>query len=182
MSLCDEIVKRFSESDRPELQKRVAGALNSKAWTIYLRRDFSRVDEAIQLASKAIALLSQNAIHHTLASLFGMTSRWEEAFAQTGFFLNDEEMLKNFPEDIISFIVEAVADGQAERALQAMEGTKAESIMEPLLVALKMLTNTPFRAPQEVIEVANDVVKRIEERAKELKKEGVKLKASFWRR
>ena len=36
--------------------------------------------------------------------------------------------------------------------------------MEPLIVGLQMLTGEEYNAPQEVVEVAKDVVKRIEEK------------------
>jgi tetratricopeptide (TPR) repeat protein len=173
ISLYDEVVKRFGESDRPELQEKVAGALNSRAWIACLKRDFSIIEGAIQDATRAIGLSPSNIIRHTFACLLGMASRWEEAFEQAKSFVDDDDILKNYPQDVINFFVEAAAAGQAEGALHTIKDTKAESAMEPLSVALKILTNIPFRAPQEVIEVAKDVVKKIEKRAKELKEEKV---------
>jgi hypothetical protein len=38
--------------------------------------------------------------------------------------------------------------------------------MEPLIVALRMLTGEDYNAPLEVVEVAKDVLKRIEEKKK----------------
>lgn len=94
--------------------------------------------------------------------------RWEEAFAHVRVFADDDNLLKDYPEDILGLFVEAAAAGQAKGALRALGGTKAEKEMEPLVVALKMLADSPFRAPTEVVEVAKDVVKKIQERAKAL--------------
>jgi tetratricopeptide (TPR) repeat protein len=164
----DEVVSRFGKGDDPAVREEVARALNQKAWTVYERKDFSSVHQAIQDASKAVEMSPRNQFRHTLACLLGMVSRWEDAFAQARSFADDNILLKECPEDIIGFFVEAAAAGQAQGALGALGGTKAEEEMEPFVVALKMLTDTPVRAPAEVVEVAKDVMKRIQEQAKAL--------------
>jgi tetratricopeptide (TPR) repeat protein len=168
----DEVLGRFGESDRPALREQVARALNGKAWITYERRDFSKTQQAIQDAKKAVEISPQNSFYlHTLACLLGMVSLWGEAFGQAVFFANDDYLLKHGPEDIMEFFIEAAAGDQAQGALRVLEETKAGKEMEPLVVALKMLTDTTFRAPAEVVEVANDVVKKIQERAKALEQE-----------
>ncbi len=164
----DEVLIRFGKSDDPAVREQVAMALNQKAWTVYERKDFSNVHQAIEDATKAVEMSPKIHIRHTLACLLGMVSRWEEAFAQARFFVNDNKHLKDYPEDILDFFVEAAAAGEVQGALLALVGTNAEKEMEPLVVALKMLIDIPFRAPAEVAEVAKDVVKRIQERAKVL--------------
>jgi tetratricopeptide (TPR) repeat protein len=164
----DEVLTRFGASDGPVLAEQVARALNGKTWTIYEGRDISNAHRAIRDATKAVEMSPHNRFRHTLACLLGMVSRWEEAFAQAKFFADDNGLLKECPEDILDFFVEAAAAGQAEGAIRALKDTKGEKEMEPLMVALKMLTDTPFRAPAEVVEVAKDVAKRIQERAKVL--------------
>ena len=42
--------------------------------------------------------------------------------------------------------------------------------MEPLAVAPKIVAGKPFRAPQEVVEVAKDIRKKIEEQSKMLER------------
>jgi hypothetical protein len=76
----------------------------------------------------------------------------------------DDEMIGKFPEDCIRFFVDAAAAGQAAGALAVLRESPAAARFEPLVVGLQMLVGESFRAPQEVVEVAKDVVKRIEER------------------
>jgi len=99
--------------------------------------------------------------HHTLACLLGLASRWEEAFELAKRFSDDPEIVEKCSQDILAFFVDAAAMGQAEPALRAIKGTKSEPAMEPLVVALKMSAGKPYRAPREVVEMANDIQGRI---------------------
>ncbi len=164
----DDLLRRFAATDDPAFRKPVACALNLRAWLVYEKKNNSMVDQAILDAQKAIEIYPQDAYRHTLASLFALASRWEDAFDQARLFANDDLILSHSPDDVIDFFVYAASSGKAEEALRAIKGTKAESAMEPLVVALKMAAGKPFRAPQEVVEVAKDVLKRIEERARML--------------
>lgn len=168
IAVYDDLIRRFCDADDPALREQVAWALNGRAWSVYAKKNNLMVDQAILDAKKAIEIDPQSVYRHTLASLFGLASQWEEAFAQARLFADDDLALSKFPDDVIDFFVCAAAAGKAEEALRAIKGTKAESAMEPLVVALKMAAGNPFRAPQEVVEVAKDVLKRIEERARML--------------
>ena len=64
--------------------------------------------------------------------------------------------------DVLALLIDAAADGQAERASRALSGTAVERAMEPLVVALKELAGEKYRAPQEVEGVKKDVLVRIE--------------------
>ena len=118
------------------------------------------------ILEKAISIMPQDmAFQHTLACLLGLASRWEEAFEHAKRFSDDRNMVEKCSQDILAFFVDAAAMGQAEPALQAIEGTKSEPAMEPLVVALKMSAGKPYRAPREVVEMANDIQRRILQRA-----------------
>ena len=164
----DDLLRRFAATSDPALRKPVACALNIRAWSVYEKKNNSMVDQAILDVKKAIEIYPQDAYRHTLASLFALASQWGDAFAQARLFADDDLILSHSPDDVIDFFVYAASSGKAEEALRAIKGTKAESVMEPLVVALKMAAGKPFRAPQEVVEVAKDVLKRIEERARML--------------
>ena len=170
IAVYDDLMHRFAATYDPALRKPVACALSNKAWSVYEKKNKLLVDQAIIDAKKAIEINPQeaNTYRHTLASLLGLASRWEDAFALARDFSDDDLILRRSPDDVIAFFVYAAASGKAEEALQAIKGTKAESAMEPLVVALKMAAGKTFRAPQEVTEVAKDVLKRIEHQAKSL--------------
>jgi len=164
----DDLLRRFAATSDPAVRKAVACTLNLRAWSVYAKEDNSMVDQAILDAKKAIEIYPQDAYRHTLASLLALASRWGDAFDQARLFANDDLLLSQSPDDIIDFFIYAASSGKAEEALRAIKGTKAESAMEPLVVALKIAAGKTFRAPQEVVEVAKDIVKRIEERARML--------------
>ncbi len=147
------------------VREQVANALNGKAWKVYLIGDSLEVDQAITAVEKAISIRPQNmAFHHTLACLLSLASRWEEAFEHAKRFSDDQDMIEKCSQDILAFFVDAAAMGQAEQALRAIEKTKSEPAMEPLVVALKMSAGMPYRAPREVVEMANDIQGRILQR------------------
>jgi len=170
IAVYEDSIRLFGDSHDADLRQQMAWAFNGRAWSVYEKKNKLLVDQAIIDAKKAIEINPQeaNTYRHTLASLLGLASRWEDAFALARDFSDDDLILRRSPDDVIAFFVYAAASGKAEEALQAIKGTKAESAMEPLVVALKMAAGKTFRAPQEVTEVAKDVLKRIEHRAKSL--------------
>jgi tetratricopeptide (TPR) repeat protein len=158
----EEVISRFKNSKDNSILGQVAIAYNVKAWCVYEFKTLSELDQAIDQAKKAVTLRPEYCeAHHTLASLLGMGGQWEEALKESKLFINDKELLENFSEDVISFFIDAAAAGQSASALKTIEGTLTETLMEPLVVALKMVAEITFHAPQEVVEVANDIVKRI---------------------
>ncbi len=121
---------------------------------------------------------------HTLVSPYGsclfpnpagLAGRWAEAFDQFENFIDDEAFVETHLDDMLALLVDAAADGQAERALNELSGTAAGRAMEPLVVALKELAGEKYRAPQEVEEVKKDVLVRIEKRRQALRE----LRARF---
>ena len=166
IAVYDEVISRFGDAEELPLREQVARALNSKAWNVYEIGNSLEVDLAIADVEKAISIMPQNMpFQHTLACLLGLASRWEEAFEHAKRFSDDRNMVEKCSQDILAFFVDAAATGQAEPALRAIEGTKSEPAMEPLVVALKMSAGKPYRAPREVVEMANDIQRRILQRA-----------------
>lgn len=71
--------------------------------------------------------------------------------------------------DYLSLLVmELAASGQGDVALMILEGSRASTQLETLIVALKLLLAQDVHAPKEILEVAKDVVKRIDARKLEL--------------
>lgn len=148
----DEVVSRFSESEAPRVIRLVGTALNGKAWLHYSCAVGSLAD-AIEVAETAVALRPFRAeVKHTLASVLGLAGRWDEAFSHCEGLLDDEEFTREHLDDVLALMIDAAADGEAERALAAITGMAAERAMEPLVAALKELTGVSYRAPQEVEE------------------------------
>jgi hypothetical protein len=66
------------------------------------------------------------------------------------------------PAKLTDLLVAVVAAGSAGEWLDILENSPAGPSVEPLLVALKMVEGREIQAPQEVVEVARDIVDRIE--------------------
>ncbi len=105
---------------------------------------------------------------YTLAYIHGLEGRWDEAFDQMEPLIDDAAYVEIHLSDMIALIIDAAADGQAQRALRELSGKAAERAMEPLIAALKELAGERYRAPQEVEEVKKDVLVKIETRRKAL--------------
>jgi tetratricopeptide (TPR) repeat protein len=176
ITVYDEVIARFGNAEEPALREQVAKALNAKSWKVYEGGKSSEVAQAITDIEKAISIMPQeeNFLRHTLACLLGLASKWEEAFENAKKFSDDPDMVEKCPQNILAFFVDAAAAGQAEHALQAIEGTKLEHAMEPLVVALKTSAGKPYRAPLEVEEMAKDIQARIQQRKENLQSKEAK--------
>jgi tetratricopeptide (TPR) repeat protein/predicted transcriptional regulator len=159
----DSVVERFGASEDERLLELVANAYNGKAWIIFGKKETLKLDAAIQFANDATRLFPENnAFRHTLACIFGLAGRWPEALEQAGIFTDDSEWIKECPGEIIDFFVNAAAAGETEAALKTIKKTAAANSLEPLVAALKMSAGVDFHVPKEVMEVASDIVKKID--------------------
>jgi tetratricopeptide (TPR) repeat protein len=101
---------------------------------------------------------------HTFASILGSLGKWQEALAIASQFVRNPEPGKEFPGNVISFFIDAAIEGHAAEGLKILKNSACALYAEPLIVALQMLTGEEYNAPQEVVEVAKDILKQIEEK------------------
>jgi hypothetical protein len=99
----------------------------------------------------------------------GTRENWKEALSVAADFLKDPSLAKELPNDIISFFTDAANAGYSKEGLKILKNSACAPYMEPLIVALQMLTGEDYNAPLEVVEVAKDVLKKIEEKKKDRK-------------
>ncbi|MCP5050239.1 MAG: hypothetical protein GY940_23940, partial [bacterium] len=104
---------------------------------------------------------------HLLATVLAVQGKWDGAFSTAAEFLKNPSSGEEFPNDIIGFFIKAASAGYAKEGLKILKNSSCTSSMEPLIVALQMATGETFNAPQEVVEVAGDVHKQIEEKRKD---------------
>lgn len=123
-----------------------------------------KYNEAVKEYSKSLEKEPDSIYYqHTYASILGALGKWEEALSMASEFLKNPDAAKEFPQDIISFFINAAAAGFAKEGLKILKDSACAPYMEPLIVALQMHTGEEYNAPQEVVEVAKDVVKEIEQ-------------------
>jgi hypothetical protein len=122
-----------------------------------------------KLAQEELVKEPDPVYQHNYASILGAQGKWEEALSTAVDFLKNTKSAKEFPNDIIFFFINAAVAGYAKEGLNLLKKSACAPYMEPLIVALQMLTGEEYNAPQEVVEVAKDVLTRIEKNQKENK-------------
>ena len=82
------------------------------------------------------------------------------------------------PQKNVSFATELfvtiAAIGHSREALEILRESAWAEILEPIVVALRLMAGEDVKAAAEIMEVAKDVVKRIEERRKQIIEDGKK--------
>ena len=175
IATCDEAIERFGDTDVPELRLAIVALLAHKAkmqaWIGHAEEALRTCDElerrlgsladdekaepqwlAEWVRTKALLRLQR----HTDA-----TATFRSVYA--AFVPGDETMMRRMVEGVIGLITA----GAPERALLKVLSSNPEKAagLAPLVVALRQRAGEAVRAPPEVLEVASDIHKRIEEDA-----------------
>ncbi len=158
----DHIIDTISQS--LEITNRSPQILNNFAWLIFENEFSAGFSMAEKLAQEVVEKEPDPIYQHTYASILGTQGKWEKALSVATDFLKDPTSAKEFPNDIISFFTDAANAGYAKEGLKILKNSACAPYMEPLIVALQMLIGEDYNAPLEVVEVAKDVLKKIEEK------------------
>ena len=172
----DDLVARFGNSDTPELRQSVASALVCRGHqqiatgraedALHSSNEFDRrFDEVIDNESGTLAVLRWRAKWMRMHALLVLNehpaalSVFQSVCAM--FVVGNEAMLREMLERVPILI----AAGAPERDLVAILSADSQTAdaLAPLVVALRQLAGEPVRAPAEVLEVAADICKNIEE-------------------
>ena len=170
----DELVERYGESDIPEVQEAVAKVMVNKGVELsrqgeheaevkvyealvdrYGESDVREVQEQVAkgLFNKARTLIDQRDYR---AALYSFRAGY------TGLTLSDEVTMRQIPAVVIEL---AATEAQQRDVLEIllMDDDKSAKL-RPLVVALHKELGEHVRAPAEVMEVAEDIIKEIERR------------------
>ena len=171
----NEVISRFGSSDTPYLQVRVAWALSKKSM---VQIEMGRAEEALntceELELRLGALTDENEKNVltwratcTRAWALLVQERHQDAMdtfcsAYNVFVPSNETMMY----EMQRIVPELIATGASAHDLVGiLSSDKAKSdALTPLIVALRQRTGEEVRAPEEVLEVAKDIRKRIEAR------------------
>jgi tetratricopeptide (TPR) repeat protein len=143
---------------------------NSLAWAFfkYGRREY--LSEAEAWACSAVNQAPESGyFRHTLASLLGVQGKWDDALEQARVFVRDRAMLDAALDAVIDFFIDAAAAGQGEAILRIIEASGTAETFEPLVVAIQRPAGAQVDVAREILEVATDVLKRIEARRAEIR-------------
>ena len=87
--------------------------------------------------------------------------RWDAAWTALGQLLGDPGVTRGRLSELLPWLLVAAARGQATPLRETLEGSASAVLLGPLVVALRGLDGLPVDAPQEVREVAEDIVERL---------------------
>ena len=173
MAAFDAMVERFGDSDVPELQVLVAAALANEA-EAEIR--LGRAEEAVPICmevERRVGVLTE--AHHKGA--VERRGRWartkallmlEQHTAATDVFRSlyamfapgEDTIMREILEEVPNLIAAGASEGDLVGVLSS-DSEKSDALM-PLVVALRQRAGEVVRAPVEVLEIADDIRRRIE--------------------
>jgi tetratricopeptide (TPR) repeat protein len=125
-----------------------------------------RHDEAEHAAQEAVrASKTENekgASHVTLAHILLLSGKWDDALTEIGKAPSRGTAADSLISQITKIYVEVAAAGHSAEALSHLRALPTRYQLEPLLVALQRMVGEEHNAPEEVVEVAKDIVQQIE--------------------
>ncbi|ACD89793.1 pentatricopeptide repeat containing protein [Chlorobium limicola DSM 245] len=170
------LIEQFGQRKETEILGKVAAAMSNKGIAL---SSMNRPEEAIAAYDALIEQFGQrqeapvvkmNMVAKILrAKTLLKLDRHEEVLADVMAFIDhqtyiDDSILKL----IVNLFVELAAYGYAEKALEILVSSETQRHVEPLVAGLRLYCGQVVRTSTEILEVAEDVVKRIEARKQEL--------------
>ena len=170
------LIEQFGQRQETEILGKVAATMSNKGIAL---SSMNRPEEAIAAYDALIEQFGQrqeapvvkmNMVAKILrAKTLLKLDRHEEVLADVMAFIDhqtyiDDSILKL----IVNLFVELAAYGYAEKALEILVSSETQRHVEPLVAGLRLYCGQVVRTSTEILEVAEDVVKRIEARKQEL--------------
>jgi tetratricopeptide (TPR) repeat protein len=159
----EEALHRANEiiNKRPQEAK----LLSALAWVVYKHRSMPLLQSAEAWVRQAVSLAPENLnIQRIFACVLNAQGKGNESFEAAKKYIQDAVFVEKTIEDAIELFVELAASGYAKEALGILVNSPSEKHLEPLVVGLKLYIGEDVKTAVEILEVAKDVVKKIEER------------------
>ena len=170
----DEVITRFGDSDAPEIQARVARALSCKG---LVQTAIGRADENLRLCAELDRRVA--ALPGDDRTFFAWRANWLRAAAllmqgkrpaamgafrsaYAGFAPENVTMMREMADVTIPRLIAVGASEHDLVDILCNDETKSGALT-PLIIALHQRMGVEVRAPTEMLEVAEDIRKQIEE-------------------
>ncbi len=139
--------------------------LNSAAWALYKYGALPLLQKAEIWARQAVSKSPDDVYtQHTLACILAVRDKGDQALKPAKKYIQDADVVEKTIEDAIELFVELAAAGCTQDALDLLVNSPAEKHLEPLIIGLRLYLGEDLKVAVEILEVAKDVVKRIEHR------------------
>jgi tetratricopeptide (TPR) repeat protein len=176
IAVFDSLIKKFSHRQETEILQKVVSAMFNKGNTLI---KMNRHEEAVATYNALIEQFSQQqdtpiVMMNMVAKIFRVKAllkldRKEEVFSSVIMFIAGQTYIDDsILQLVISLFVELAAYGYAEKALEILVSSETQRHFEPLVAGLHLYCGQEVRTASKILEVAKDVVKRIEARKQEL--------------
>jgi tetratricopeptide (TPR) repeat protein len=154
--LFDLMTQYLKRSDRSPVN------LNHVAWLI-MRNNFETGLSYAEICSReAVEKTPENPDYqYTLAAILVAQGKEKESLLVAPMFLRDVGYVKRSINDVVQFFVNNAVAGFAKEGLDILKKSPSAGFIEPLIIALQIMVGEEYNAPQEVVEVARDVLKKI---------------------
>ena len=107
--------------------------------------------------------------YHTLASVLCAMDKWDDSLKTSQLFLEDERFVQKEIGEISAFFMNATAKGHAAEAVLILEQYSDITLLEPLIVGLKLYMGLEVLTAFEIREFGQDIANRITEKKSALK-------------
>jgi tetratricopeptide (TPR) repeat protein len=126
----------------------------------------SKYKEAEEVLLKGVDVYKGTRGEHSIRCMLAMAllvnGSWQEALDEARRAMADEDLVRKMSPLFTEIFSLVAASGHAAEAMDVLKSSPANRALEPLLVALQIMAGEDPNAPQEVIEVANDIVENVE--------------------
>jgi tetratricopeptide (TPR) repeat protein len=141
--------------------------LGSMARFVVRNKIFEALPRGRSWASEAVSKSPDWVFAETLAIICAAQGHWTEALESLRPVLDaavasDETAQYNATQ----FLIQCAAAGSAKQALELLSGSKAVTVLEPLVVGLRFYLGESPQVAKEILEIGNDVAERIRETAR----------------
>lgn len=133
--------------------------MNSLAVLLAQKRE--SFEEAESLVRKALNIKDDAYFHGTLSMVQALQGRVDEALPQVEIALQHPDVVRSDIQEPTDVLCIAAALDRGHEALGLLEKSPSLAHLEPLAAGLRQYLGLEVKAPQEVKEISDDIVKRI---------------------
>ncbi len=157
-------LEKFDEAEECQrqaikLEPDNASFMNSLAVLLTKKRE--SLEEAEALVRKALSIKDDAYFHGTLSLVLALQGRVDEALPQVEIALQHPDVVRSDIQEPTDVLCIAAALERGGEALELLEKSPSLAHLEPLAAGLRQYLGLEVKAPQEVKEISDDIVKRI---------------------
>lgn len=167
IDLLSSVLTMAGKLDEAEEYRRKAIALEPEnenfmnSLAVLLSKKRESLEEAESLVREALSIKDDTYFHGTLSLILALQGRVDEALQQAEIILQHPDVVHSDIQEPTDVLCIAAALERGREALELLEKSPSLAHLEPLAAGLRQYLGLEVKAPQEVKEISDDIVKRI---------------------